>query len=532
MSESFKIRKIIKRDGTEVDFDSSKIFNAISKANNTVEELNKLSNDKIYQITSKVKDKIFSSLYTMPVEDIQELVEKEIMKAGAYEVAQKYIRYRYQRSLNRKENNTDKRILSLLNLENEDIKQENSNKNPVIVSTQRDYMAGEVSKDISRRYLIPEDVMEMHDKGIGHFHDLDYFAQNLHNCFHSKEKLITDKGVKSFSELKDGETIFVVDLNGIWQQAIVHYYGKQVMNKITLQSTRSIKEVIATPNHTWILADGSRTTNLQIGDLLWNLPSNQSLDVELDTLDKKRAFILGMIIGDGSDCINTKGIHTGNCIRLCGNKIKYANIFSECGYKTTPIKNSEDIKMHYYGYNTPSKQEFLTHSMWRYMSREQKIALFLGYYAADGTTQANGIATTDSRIVEMIKEISALAGYYITKINHYTHDTNFKLNAEIYDIGFRKIQHENNRWMVKDIKRYHSDTLYDCWCVEQPVNHSFTLDNGVVTGNCDLINLEDMLQNGTVISGTKIDKPHSFYTAANITTQIVAQVASSQYGLK
>ena len=177
-----KVRKIIKRDGSEVSFDASKIFNAITKANDEVDPIHQMTNDKIYQITSKIKEKIFASLYAMPVEDIQELVEKEIMKAGAYEAAQKYIRYRYQRNLDRKESSIDKTILSLLNMENEEIKQENSNKNPVIVSTQRDYMAGEVSKDISRRYLIPKDVMEVHDKGIGHFHDLDYFAQNLHNC--------------------------------------------------------------------------------------------------------------------------------------------------------------------------------------------------------------------------------------------------------------------------------------------------------------------------------------------------------------
>lgn len=170
MPEVVKIRKIIKRDGKEVDFNSSKIFNAISKANNEVEPNHQISNDKIYQIASNVKEKIFSSLYAMSVEDIQELVEKEIMKAGAYEVAQKYIRYRYQRNLDRKESSIDKTVLSLLNMENEEIKQENSNKNPVIVSTQRDYMAGEVSKDISRRYLIPNDIMEVHDKGIGHFH--------------------------------------------------------------------------------------------------------------------------------------------------------------------------------------------------------------------------------------------------------------------------------------------------------------------------------------------------------------------------
>ena len=173
---------IIKRDGKEADFDKQKIINAITKANNEVEEIHRLSDVQIEAIADSIEDQIRSINYAMTVEDIQELVEKGIMEMRGFETAQHYIRYRYKRTLARNANNLDNTILSLIDLQNEEIKQENSNKNPVINSTQRDYMAGEVSKDITRRLLLDKDIVEAHDKGIIHFHDMDYFAQRSNNC--------------------------------------------------------------------------------------------------------------------------------------------------------------------------------------------------------------------------------------------------------------------------------------------------------------------------------------------------------------
>ena len=173
---------IIKRDGTEADFDANKITNAITKANNEVEPIHQLSDVQIKAATNIVADQVKQSKYAMSVEDIQELVEKAIMEMRGFETAQHYIRYRYKKNLVRASNTLDNTILTLIDLQNEEIKQENSNKNPVINSTQRDYMAGEVSKDISRRLLLDKDIIEAHDKGIIHFHDMDYYAQKEHNC--------------------------------------------------------------------------------------------------------------------------------------------------------------------------------------------------------------------------------------------------------------------------------------------------------------------------------------------------------------
>ena len=265
--------------------------------------------------------------------------------------------------MHREASNLDQKILSLVDLTNEEIKQENSNKNSTINSTQRDYIAGEVSKDISMRLLLDPDIVEAHNKGIIHFHDADYFIQHMHNCFSGDTKFYTLDGLKQFSDFKDGDKVQVVCMDGVYREATVHNYEDQYMNRVTFISNDGDSHVVTcTYDHRWYLYGGGVTTNLHVGDTL--LP---------------------------------------------------------------------------------------------------------------------------------------LHGY------------------------------ENKLWKVESIHLCGTGKM-QTWCVEEPITHSFTLEKNILTGNCDLVNLEDMLQNGTVISGTKIDTPHSFGTACNIATQVIAQVASSQFG--
>ncbi len=174
--------KIIKRNGSEVTFDITKIIAAISKANDVVDEDVRMTNTQIHRIADSVEKACMELGRSPSVEEIQDMVEEQIMAHGAYEVAKRYITYRYTRSLVRQANTTDDRILALIECNNEEAKQENSNKNPVVNSTQRDYMAGEVSRDITNRLLLPRDIVEAHEEGIIHFHDTDYYAQHMHNC--------------------------------------------------------------------------------------------------------------------------------------------------------------------------------------------------------------------------------------------------------------------------------------------------------------------------------------------------------------
>lgn len=174
--------KIIKRNGSEAVFDITKIIAAVTKANNVVEESQRLTSQQIIALADKVQTACMGRGHAMNVEEIQDIVEDAIMATGAYEVARRYITYRYVQNLKRTHNTTDDRILALIECNNEEVKQENSNKNPTVNSVQRDYMAGEVSKDLTMRMLLPPEVVKAHEEGIIHFHDADYYAQHMHNC--------------------------------------------------------------------------------------------------------------------------------------------------------------------------------------------------------------------------------------------------------------------------------------------------------------------------------------------------------------
>ena len=174
--------KLIKRNGSEVIFDREKIAAAVRKANAAVEEVDRISETSVLSVTDKVTEHCEKMRRAVSVEEVQDMVEDEIMKLGAYALAKAYITYRYKRELVRKANTTDDKILTLIECNNEEVKQENANKNPTVNSVQRDYMAGEVSKDITRRILLPADIVKAHEEGKIHFHDADYFAQHMHNC--------------------------------------------------------------------------------------------------------------------------------------------------------------------------------------------------------------------------------------------------------------------------------------------------------------------------------------------------------------
>lgn len=173
--------RIIKRNGSEEDFNIEKIINAVKKANGSGEH-KFLTDEQIEDVADYVEYKCNKIRRAVSVEEIQDMVEDQLMAKGAFELARRYVRYRYNRSLVRKANTTDNRILSLIECNNEEVKQENSNKNPTVNSVQRDYMAGEVSRDLTRRMLLPADIVEADKEGIIHFHDSDYFAQHMHNC--------------------------------------------------------------------------------------------------------------------------------------------------------------------------------------------------------------------------------------------------------------------------------------------------------------------------------------------------------------
>lgn len=514
---------VLKRDLDEAEFDVNKIEQAILKAMKYGSGIVKpqIAKDIANEIYEENKNKEELSIY-----DIEEMVFNKLIQKRQKLTARAYEGYRSIREFQREAENTiDEDIDSLIEDQNEYWKDENANKNPILNTTKRDYMAGIVSTDAVRRILLPPDIIQAHDDGIIHFHDADYFLQHSHNCFNSSVEFITDKGVRKFADCIDGEQVQVIDKNGFWQTATVRKYGKQPMNRIVLKSTKSTKTIIATANHRWVLKNGEITTNLQVGQDLYALPERAKYlkpNVNGMTRDDCEAFTIGFIIGDGTD-------HDGiTQARICGDKKEYIDIFKEAGWRISyPPAYHGDAEIRKKG---EIKQRFLNSKAWDFMKGSQLMFLFLGLYAADGNTKYNRIASSDERIVDMIKHISCLAGYYISSVKEVVRNTNYKKNAKLTYIYFRTHQNDNNCWKVMSIEKYHGNLEQDAWCVEEPATHTFTLNGGIVTGNCDLVNLDDMLQNGTVISEVLIEKPKSFQTACTVTTQIIAQVSSSQYG--
>lgn len=530
---------VVKRDMRKEAFDPSKIRAAIERANKEEKRkdiaLKEEDVDEVVEIISAIASNIGRN---MSVEEIQDIAEREICKRS-YEVFLLYHNYRFRQQEKRQISAVDARIKDIIDVSvqedgsvacaNEDVKQENSNKNPTILSVQRDYIAGEWCRHYSNGYMLPDDIRRANEEGIIHFHDMDFYPMQMHNCFSRNTRFLTDKGARAFSEFRDGDAVTVIDKDGQLRQATVHCYGRQRMKKIKLKTTRMERELLATPDHRWILNDGSVTTALKVGDRLLGLKDTTCIDLEEIRADCRKAelFALGFILGDGNDYYSTseRG-HVG--VRLCGEKMKYIDIFLAAQYQIGTIKNSRDVYMHKPG---AIKQEFLSSKGWRYMHPEDAKLVFSGYMAADGCSGGKHVITADTRIGMMIEELSASCGYYISRKKTGYHDTNYKKNAFYIEYGFIRYQRDNSLWKVVSIEEANPKAYkYSAWCVEEPITHSFMLEGGIITGNCCLVNLEDMLQNGTCISGTMIEKPKSFATACTVTSQIAASVASSQYG--
>ena len=510
---------IIKRDGSIAEFNKDKILNAILKAMKYGSGIYKpeIANKISIEIEEYCKD----SDKTPTVSEIEFMVYEKLIKHKQKITAKAYEGFRAIQSFKREVNTTDESIISLLNKTNKDLINENSNKNSYLASTQRDLIAGEISKDIARRKLIPAHIVQAHDEGVLHYHDMDYAIQNIHNCFSGDTKFITDCGVVKFNMCANGQIVNVLDKNGEWRKATVKKYDKQKLQTITITSGRTVRTIRCTSDHRWLLKNGNITTNLQVGDKLHLLPP-----INTKYQFNEHAFCLGFVLGDGTDTKNGNSEHIR--VRLCGEKVKHLDKFINCGYRVSAYKpnNSEDIIVTKPG---SCKKDFLESRAWRFMSYDDLRSLFEGYYAADGCKNRNVLTTSNENLAQMIRDISAIAGYHIASERFVIRDTPYKKNARLYMFTFMKSQPNNRNWIVKDICR-EDKHKYDVWCVEEPITKTFTLDGGIVTGNCMLINLEDMLTNGTVINEKMVESPKSFETACTIVTQIIAQIASAQYG--
>lgn len=520
--------KFIKKNKQEEAFDSTKIYKSII---NAMKSGSGLLRPRIAQVIVEECEEKFNKKETIASKDVDKFVINKLNEYGQELTACAYERYKTTKAYQESVSIIDDAIFGVIDGTNTATLDENSNKDGQLISTQRDLIAGIESRSYTERHIMPTHLLNAHNEGLIHIHDTDYMIhRGIFNCFSNDTVLVTDEGCKPFKDFYDGDKVKVKDKDGVWRDATIRMYGKQKMNVITMHSGRCKKTVRATGNHRWVLSDGSVTTELKVGDRLY--PLKNTTDFEPLTKEEKRMFCLGFVIGDGTDMYPGKNKDYGVRVRLCDGKNQYLHYFEEAGYDTGKFTKSDDNVA--YNKKEMSKQCFLNSKGWRLLPLNEKIALFNGLYAADGVKKIHSISTVDDRIGLMIEEIAPLAGYYIASKTERIHNTNYKNNARLIDYRFIVEQKHNKLWIVDSITPYKTKAgnynELEAWCVEEPITHTFTLADGLITGNCQLINLDDMLQNGTVINGKKIRKPKSFQTACTVATQISLQVANGQYG--
>lgn len=525
------IKYVIKRSDDRQPFRPFNVRRAIEKANAEVPIEEQATDEEIQAIISNLKKYGGEEMH---VEAIQDFVQTSLMQYKHFELAGKYIAYRQVRALARQFNQTYHSILALLDGSNKELLSENSNKNGYTNSTQRDLMAGEVSKSIADQFILPPDILEDHLTCKIHYHDRDYAAQKMFNCFRRDTRFITSTGTYSFKDFEDGDEVLVPDKNGDLQKATIHKYGVQKLNRVRFRRGKSsVKEVYCTYNHTWYLYNDTKTNNLSEGDRILLPPLLDDFDFYNLSDSAKVYWCLGFALGDGTDYDNTKYGQSGSGIRirLCGNKSDFANYFADAGFSVTyPDSYNSDASVIMTGY---SKVDFLNSKNWLNLDRECKIALFNGYISSDGEFRnkeyATGISTINSNIEALVYDLAEMSGYYIGASRVVTGATNFcSERTPLRHIQFTRSFYCKQPWIVDSIEE--TDLEEEVWCLEVENTHSFILSNGLVTGNCCLINIKDMLDNGSVMNNTLIESPRSFRTACNVMTQFVANIASNQYG--
>ena len=504
---------VIKRDGRKVPFDRNKIINAVQRAFlATYGDVSEYAKRKAENIAQYVENEIPQS--ELSVEQIQDYVEHGLMALKDKSVAKNYILYRKERD-NARKNTIDQVVDEIVGNKSEYWLTENSNKDAYLVTTQRDYIAGAVSTDICKRRIFPKDVIEAHEQGVIHIHDMDYTLQPIHNCFSGDTKFVTDTGIKTFAECGDGTKVNVLDMNGDWRVATVKFYGEQHLQTATFESQGVQKTVHCTPNHRWILADGTVTTELKVGDKL-TLLKQQNRHVSYEA----NAFCEGYVLGKGFDY--NIGTNEGTAVVLSGKEHKYINMFKDAGFVASDTNSSDG-----YVFLENPMQAVKKTVLRDYKTYDDStlMAIFAGLYAASADG-AGTIYTHMEALAQMIRDISAISGYHILE------ETQEKTAEGVTKFSFRffKSQSVGDNWTVVSIED-NEDNLLPVWCVEEPVTHSFTLEGGIVTGNCLTIPFDDLLAKGFNTRQVDIRPANSVGTAFQLVAVIFQLQSLMQFGL-
>ena len=527
--------KIIKRDGRETQFNLHKIENAILKSFIAVDgEVSDYAKDKAENIAQYIENYAIKENKTLSVDEIQDLVEKGLMSTKRKDVARAYITYRNERDTIRTRNSQLRQnILEKLKAQN--VQNQNANVDEHSFGGRIGEASGVQMKDIALNDIVSPMAKENHLGNMIYIHDLDSYAVGMHNCCARETKFCTTyDGVRSFLDYEDGDRVSVLTPYAVHKMATVHKYGVQKLNKITFSfaGQRFVTERF-TSNHRWILADGTETTNLKVGDKLMKAPILIRTQKEFsfdDATDKEKYYwCLGFVLADGTEAYRWS--HGKKCedvkfvrMRLCGDKIKYESRFANLKHSTKEMKNG-DLYLTFSS-TIGFRKIFPDLSQ---MTRREKHALFDGLYAADGQHSGSrkSILTTNEQIASFIEDEAPALGWFILNINDRTGETtNYKTRDFTKEYTF--IGDANKYyWTVVDIQE---DKEEEVWCLDVEDLHSFVLPNGITTGNCLTIPFDDLLANGFNTRQTDVRPANSINTAFQLVAVLFQLQSLQQFG--
>ena len=524
---------VTKRDGREERFNPNKIKNAIKKA---FVEVDKDINEKSEKIIDRIVLEVSNNKSeNISVEDIQDIVEKKLMQSSRKDVAKSYILYRNERTKIRNRNNNLVQVV-MKRVNSEIDNRSNANVDEKSFSGREKEASSDIGKIIALDYDgLSEEVSNAHKDMLVYQHDLEKAVYGIHNCLGEDTKFITTKGIKTFKELNDGEKIRVITHTGEIKNATVKCYGFQPVFDLTFKRFKTIHHIKATNNHRWLLKDGTWTDNIKVGDYLAHAPNiYENFDYESLSLEDKKYWCYGFVMGDGTvryKYSKKKKEYvkaSDSKLRLCGNKIKYKERFSECGF-TISTQNFKNNDVYICGIDyvktVPNVEE---------ISYRQLCAFIHGLYDADGghtNFSRNGMMYTiqfsNKDLCDFVDTMFQSAGLYISRRKDRTGNiTNYGTRRYTIEYSFVPNPHRFNYQLIN----MDYVGIEKVWCLEVEDNNSFVLDGGIVTGNCLNLNFQEIFNYGFRTRNGDVRPPTSFSTACQLVAVAFQCQSQVQFG--
>ena len=515
---------IIKRNGKVESLSKKKISDSLVKANNSVKDEDRLTQKQLKRIAESVVEFCENLEEPISIDVLEDVIEQKIMASGGYEVAKKYITYRYEKERLR----TNKSLTEKLTAAN--VQNQNANVDEFSFGGRIGETASYITKNYALEHLVSKMARHNHNNNEIYIHDLDSYAVGMHNCCDRNTKFLTDTGVDSFAFHNDGDTVMVLTHRGRFQKAVVRSYGTQKLYTFTFSRSgqRFVQERF-TKDHRWILADGTETTDLKVGDKLFKPQIDRKFDFVSASDREKYYWCLGFVLADGTEAVRwSHGVKNPNVkfvrLRLCGDKITYSDRFSTIAHSTKEMDNG-DLYLTFSS-TIGFRKEFPD---LKTMSWKEKLALFDGLYSADGqhVGSKKSIYTTDEQIASFIEDVVPSLGYFILKEDDLSGEkTNYGVRGFGKEYTFTG---DTNKyfWTVVSIDESTEETV---WCLEVEEDHSFVLPNGIVTGNCLSIPFDKLLKDGFNTRQCDIRPASSINTAFQLVAVLFQIQSLQQFG--